>query len=122
MILSFSKKIGQTQTSDLIPGYLAKWLRASNDSSLKLQTALAQMPHEHVMISPDGAQELILQATVEDKQLWLFHIIEYQENALMLEQYKCKALELENKRLISVNAEIVAQKEDLRNKAEDLSS
>ena len=74
------------------------------------------------MISPDGAQEVILKASVEDKQPWLVHIIEYQENILILEQYRCKALELENKRLVSVNAEILNQKEELNKKAEDLSS
>ena len=50
------------------------------------------------------------------------HIIEYQESILILEQYRCKALELENKGLVSVNAEILSQKEELNKKAEDLSS
>ena len=41
---------------------------------------------------------------------------------MILEQYRFKALELENKRLVSVNAEILSQKEALNKKAEDLSS
>ena len=122
LILTFSKKIGNALTADLLPGYLAKCLRASpTDSAIELRSALSKMPHGQ-MICPESTQELILLALIENKQPWLVHIIEYQENVLILEQYRCKALELENKRLVSVNAEILSQKEKLNKKAEDLSS